>query len=449
MSAALHREVPRTAHAESVADLLQPRGPRGLPLPAYSGRSLPNVARSVADAVGARLADGPPLVPPLQSDVDPFAGRAAAGPVVVFLVDGFGWYPFDAWVRNSGNGAAAGWGARARPITTVFPTTTSAALTSLSSAVPPGRNGVVGYRQFLPAWGVVADLLKMSPVGAPGRDGLVGPAWTPSAVSGAPSLFRRGMPGSAVSRDEFEGSGFTRLLYDGAEYVPYATASDQVHQLTRVLSRDPPPTVVYTYWDELDAVHHLRGPAADLFSFEADRLAHLVATLARSLPPARARATTLLVTADHGQVSIAPEAQLRVDQIPDIARELARPVAGDRRAAYLSALPGRLPALRTALDRHLPAGSVVLPVDEALEGGLFGPPPFHPEVVARIGELIAFVPEPSGLFQVPPGHPLPTRVIHGAHGGLSPPELLIPLVAGPLADFDAPALGPGRPPQQP
>ena len=435
MSASLHRAVPVTQHPEEVAELLRPSGPRGLPRPAYGGRSVPNVTRSVADAVGARVDDAPELVPPLDPSVDPFQGRRAEGPVVVLLVDGFGWYPFDRWTGSGAGALASAWGSHARPITTVFPTTTSAALVALSTATPPGRSGVVGYRQFLPAHGVVADLLKMSAVGLPGSDNLVGPHWSPTVVSAAPSVFRRGVPGVALSRDRFEGTGFTRTLYDGAEYVPYATASDQAHELVRLLGRESPPPVVYTYWDELDAVHHLRGPTDDLFEFEADRIAHLVSTVARRLLPARTRSTTLLVLADHGQVPISMAAQIRVDAIPEIAREMARPLAGDRRAAYFAARPGRLTALTEALHRHLPEGSLLLPADEAIEGGLFGPPPHHPELRDRVGDLIAFVPEPAGIIHVPPGQTASGRVIHGAHGGLSPPELVIPLVAGPLSDF--------------
>ncbi|HTW55643.1 MAG TPA: alkaline phosphatase family protein, partial [Thermoplasmata archaeon] len=272
---------PAEDDAAAVARLTAPDPRLGVPIPAYGGRSLPNVGASVVAAVGLADVAPPPLAPPLAADLDPFHGRRAEGPVVVLLADGFGWNSFATWRATDRSDAARRWSALARPITTIFPTTTTAALVSLSTATSPSRHGIVGYRQFLPRFGVVADLLRMAPVGVAVPESLVGPDWSPDLISGAPSIFRRGVRGVAVSRDRFEGSALTRLLYDGAEFVPYATASDLAHQLIDQLERPTPPPVVYAYWDELDTVHHLRGPHDRLFAFEADRLAHLVAYVAR------------------------------------------------------------------------------------------------------------------------------------------------------------------------
>jgi len=418
------------------AALLRPDPRLGIPLPAYGGRSLPNVAATVARAVGGDDAGPVPFAASLAPDLDPLEGRRPEGPIVVLLADGLGWFSFDRWTRAARAPSAARWGRLARPITTVFPTTTVPALVSLSSGTAPSQNGVVGYRQFLPGFGVVADLLKMSPVGVPQPETLVGPDWSPALVSGAPSIFRRGAHGVAVSREKFQGSGLTRLLYDGAEYVPYATASDLAHLLVDRIGAEHPPPVIYTYWDELDTVQHWRGPVDRLFGFEAERLAHLLEFVAREVDPARARRTTVLVTADHGQVPLDPARQLRVDLTPEIAREMSRPLAGDRRAGYFSALPGREGALHDALRAALPEGSRLLRMGEALDAGLFGPPPYHPELRARLGELLALVPEPTGLVALPPGaRPSARGEFLGGHGGLSAEELLVPLVRGGLADF--------------
>jgi len=417
-----------------VRSLVEPRGPLGLPIPAYDGRSLPNVTSTVVRALGIEVSGEPSLAPPLVDRLDPFRGRRAEGPIVVFLADAFGGLSFADWSRGE-SPAGRRWAQYARPITTVFPTTTTAALVSLSTGVVPGRTGVVGYRQYLPAFGVVADLLKMTPVGVAHPESLVGPLWSTGLVSQAPPVFRRGVPGIALSRDRFQGTGFTRLLYDGAEYVPYTTASDMAHLLRTLLSRPTPPAVIYTYWDELDTVHHFRGPTGDLFGFEADRLAQLVEYVGRHLDPGRARSTRLLLTADHGQVPVDPQSTLRIDLVPEIARELARPLGGDRRAGYLQALPGREEALRAALERHLPRGSRMIGVPEAIAAGLFGPPPHHPELAQRLGELLVFVPPPHGLTMVAPGAKVSTTDFRGGHGGLAPAELVVPLVAGSIAEL--------------
>jgi hypothetical protein len=409
-------------------------GPTGLPVPRYEGRSIVNLAVSVHRAGGGRPGGGPALSPPLADDLDPFGGRPHPGTVVVFLVDALGWSAFRSWTRAGGT-AARSWGRHAAPITTVFPSTTTAALVSLSTGVPPGRHGLIGYRQYLPRFGVVGDMLNMTPVGSGHRDLLIGPGWTPSALTAAPTLFRRGLRTTAITRDIFEGSGFTRLLYDGAEFVGYATATHLVHQLASVLARPKPPRVVFLYWAELDTILHLVGPDPRRFAMELDRIVDLLARTTAELPPSVARSVTVAVTGDHGQVRADPARSISIDREPRVVKEMVRPLAGDRRAGFFAARAGRVEALTTALRRRLAPGTPVVSREVAAGAGVFGPPPFHPEFDERIGDLIAFVRSPESLTYLAPGAPPPKRFLLGAHGGVEADELVVPLVAGTLEEL--------------
>ena len=403
----------------------------GLPVPRYDGRSIVNLAVSLP--AGPRRLRGPPLAPPLADDLGGFAG-SGDGPVVMFLVDALGWSGFLDWARTGGDVGRV-WARSAAPLTTVFPSTTTAALVSLSTGVPPGRHGLVGYRQYLPRFGVVADMLNMAPVGSSTRDALIGPSWTPSMLTGAPTLFRRGMRATVLSRDIFQGSGLTRLLYDGAEFVGYATASHLVHQLSGILSRTRPPKVVFLYWAELDTVQHLVGPDRRWFAMEMDRIVDLLARTAQTLPRRLARSVRVAVTGDHGQVPATLARRISVDQEPALLREIVRPLAGDRRAGFFAARTGGIEALERALRQRLAPGSPVLGREAVLEAGLFGLPPFHPEIRERIGDVIAFPRSPECFTYRLPGAAAPTRFLTGAHGGLEADELLVPLVAGSLANL--------------
>lgn len=416
------------------AALLRPLGSLGVPVPAYEGRSLPNVTSTVLRALGAEAP--PTALPPLAADLDPFAGRRADGPVLLFVVDGLGLRRLEARATRPGGGWASAWLGRTAPLTTVFPSTTTSALVSLSTASSPSRHGVVGYRQFLPGFGSVVDVLRLSPLGVGADEALVGPAWSPAVVSGAPSVFRAALPQAvAVSRDRFEGRGFTRLLYDGAGYRAYASWADFAGALAEVLATDPVPPLVTAYWDEVDLIEHLRGPGAPEVDLELDRLPELLRFVARRLGAARAGRTTVLLTADHGLVPADPALQVALEARPEVVALLDRPPGGDRRAALLRARPGKAEALAEELARWLPAGRTLLRGDLAIREGLFGPPPFHPELAERVGDLVVLVPSPSGMTYTVPGSAGKRRALRGAHGGLEPEELLVPLVCGTLADL--------------
>jgi len=425
---------PQSNGPDAGTALLTPSARLGVPIPAYGGRSLANLAACLGRAAGPPSAE-PALLPSLDSDLDPFGGRQPDGPIVVLLIDGLGWSA----LRGSGarlpQGTASRWLPRARPLTSVFPTTTTVALTSLSTGAAPGQHGVVGHRVFLPRYGTVVELLRMSPLGVSAAETLVGPDWSPSHVSGTPSIFRRGTPGVALSRDRYAGSGFTRLIYDGAEFRAYATASDLALLLVDVLSHPEPPPIVFAYWDDLDVAQHVRGPLPDLVDFELDRVEALLAFVARRVGSAVARRTSLVVTGDHGQVPMATDRQLVADQDRVLLDLMSHPPAGDRRATYFAARPGRRAALREALETRLPDGAHLLEMNDALEGGLYGPPPFHPELLERLGDFLVLMPSPGGVSYTVPGSRPRSHPMLGAHGGLEPAELLVPLIHGPLSEF--------------
>ncbi len=426
--------MPFAREADRAAETLgRPDPGLGVPLPAYEGRSNANIVPTWLRN-GDAPSTGTPLAPALAPELDPWSGRRPEGTTIVLLIDGLGWHSFRRAAETSSEPQVRAWEEHARPITTVFPTTTVAGLVSLSTGVPPGRHGAAGYRLFLPGFGVVVDLLKMTPLGVNRPESLTGPAWQPSIVSAAPTVFRRATTGSVVSREAFEGTAFTRTLYDGAEFVGYSTASEFVHLLGTLLNRPQPPSLIYAYWDELDTVHHRQGPLDDLYQFELERLAHALGYLAKTAG-SRAAPTTVLVTGDHGQVPSSREHQIHIEAIPEIARELAHPMGGDRRGGYFAALPGRIDELRSALRTHLPPGSTLLSMSDALAAGLFGPPPWHPELRIRLGDFLALVPAPYGLVHQLPGSTPGKRHLAGSHGGLDAAELLVPLVAGPLSDF--------------
>jgi Type I phosphodiesterase / nucleotide pyrophosphatase len=427
------------AAADRAERLLAVSEPLGVPLPAYGGRSLPNVASSVLRALGHE----PPAtaLPPLEASVDPFAGRRAEGPVVLFVVDGLGYLRLARSAGRADGARAARWLAHSTPLTSVFPTTTTVALASLSTATSPSRHGLVGYRQYLPAFGAVVDMLRQSPNGVSGDDALVGPNWSPSMILGTPTIFRERIRDAvAVSRDRFEGRGFTRLLYDGAGYAPYSGYADFAATLSSVLTGASAPSLVLAYWDELDTTSHLQGPASAAIDLDLDRLVELLGFVARQIGPSAARRTTVLLTADHGQVPLVPSVQTAVDADPELMALLARPPTGDRRVGLLKARSGMVDRLERAIRARLGEKCRTFRSEEAVRHGLFGPPPYHPELIERIGDLVVLVPSPGGITYTPPGRSAMRRSLLGGHGGLEADEFLVPLVAGPLAE-----LGPGAP----
>ncbi|MCI4363331.1 MAG: hypothetical protein L3K13_03390, partial [Thermoplasmata archaeon] len=143
----------------------------------------------------------------------------------------------------------------------------------------------------------------------------------------------------------------------------------------------------------------------------------------------------LWITGDHGLVPVRPEATLRVEEAGPLLAGLRYPPSGDRRAVYFSPRAGARSRVLAELRRRLPPGTLYRSFDQAHHAGWFGPPPDHPELRERTGELIAVPPSPASVTYKAPSGPEPYRGMRGSHGGLERGELWVPLVAASLAEL--------------
>ena len=116
--------------------------------------------------------------------------------VVLLVLDGLGW----GQLQQRGSLAPTLMSMKQRSATTVAPSTTSTALTSLVTGTPPGRHGVVGYRIHVD--GEVLNTLRWSTPDGDARRRIVPGEFQPEPAFCAQRPI-------VVQNAEFLGSGFT------------------------------------------------------------------------------------------------------------------------------------------------------------------------------------------------------------------------------------------------
>src|SRR5690606_18397193 len=174
------------------------------------------------------------------------------------------------------------------PITTVVPSTTSAALTSITTGLPPGEHGVVGYR--IAVHGEVLNVLRWNTAAGDAYHSIPPTKLQPHA----PFLGERP---PVVTRAEYRRSGFTGAHLDPARFWGYRTMATMMTEVDRLLRSSEP--FVYAYYDGLDKVAHEYG-LGEHFDAELSWVDQVVDRLVAHLPHRAA----LVVTADHGQVEV-------------------------------------------------------------------------------------------------------------------------------------------------
>ena len=331
------------------------------------------------------------------------AAATDAQQIVLLVVDGLGWEQLQDRRSLAPTLAAMAGG----PLSTVVPSTTSTALTSITTGTAPGEHGIVGYRMAV--HGEVLNVLRWATPSGDARQSV-----PPAKVATVPPFLGERPP--VVTRAEFRASGFTAVHLDPARFAGYRTMSTLATEVDLCLQRSEP--FVYAYYEGLDKVAHEYG-LGEHYDAELTWIDILVDRIVARLP----RHAALVVTADHGQVDVGENVvTLASDVLANTSMQ-----SGEGRFRWLHARPGRATALRDAAIAHHGADAWVVTRDEMIAGGWLGPVVTEASRV-RLGD-VAVVARTDVAFH----DPRDTGPYHlvGRHGSVTRAEMLVPLlVAG-------------------
>jgi len=399
--------------------------------------TVPQMSAAASPSGGAGTGDEPPaplvpryggaclssVVPALMArlpgdDAGP-SGRAQEPPgwlpapaheprqIVLLVLDGLGWEYLQASdAAPTLRGAAGG------PITSVAPTTTATALTSLTTGTPPAAHGVVGYRVRVDTDGAgpgaeVMNVLRWRTARGDARRTVPPARFQPVAPFGGRAV-------TAVTRAEFAATGFTAAHLSGAHLAGWSVPSALVVRVRQLLEAGH--TFLYVYYDGLDKVAHEHG-LGEFYRAELGAVERLVGDLLASMPPG----AVLVVTSDHGQVEVGGAVRLLDPALFD-ALEL---LSGEGRFRWLHVRPGALDDVVAGARRAHGDEAWVCTRQEAEADGWFGGP-LSAAVAGRLGDVAVVAHAPVAFLD--PADTGETRLM-GRHGSLTSAEMLVPLLA--------------------
>lgn len=324
-----------------------------------------------------------------------------ASQVVLLVVDGLGWHQLHEHGRHAPTLMSMSGGA----ITSVAPTTTVTALTSITTGLTPGEHAMVGYRIDL--GGHVVQMLRW------GDDkGDLRSTYPPDLVQPCPPFMGAAVP--VLSKAELEGSAFTEAHLRGSKPMGWRAASSIAVQVGQLLKAGH--KFVYAYYDGVDKIAHERG-FGEYYESELRNADRLVGDLAEQLTPG----SVLLVTADHGQVHVGTNTKTPHH---DVLQRTAYQ-SGEGRFRWLHAKSGAANDLLDAARQHHENEAWVVSRDEACEAGWFGK---RVTDIARkrLGD-VALVPFTGTSFDEPLDSGAFSLVCR--HGSLTAAEVDVPLLA--------------------
>ncbi|MEK7863328.1 MAG: alkaline phosphatase family protein, partial [Chloroflexota bacterium] len=231
---------------------------RGAVLPSYDGGGLVNLPATVLAAFGAHTPDDPPPLAALDPNL-----LDGARQIVLVLADGLGWWQLEKLCASGATPFLASLIERARrreaaqliEATTVFPSTTAAAITTVHTARTPQEHGNIAYFVWLDEFAQVTAMLRWGPATTRRGSYFDDPKVDPRAYVKVPSIHgrlrERGVATYLIEPEIFRSEPMTRMHGREAAYVGYQQPTTMGVRLREILSAGPHGdgrAYIYAYW---------------------------------------------------------------------------------------------------------------------------------------------------------------------------------------------------------
>jgi predicted AlkP superfamily pyrophosphatase or phosphodiesterase len=396
--------------------------------PDYQGGSILNLPASICQWLGAEPLGTMPLRPELAINPPGDIRR-----IILILVDALALHRLQRWMAD---GTAPVWDQLAKQgqlsaVTSVVPSTTSTALTSLWTARSPVEHGIVGYELWLKEFSVVSNMILHTPItfendaGSLARAGFIPELFLNLPTMGS-HLAKYGIRNYALQHRSIIRSGLSQMFLKDVEVHGYMTPTELWVNLRHLVESNPTTRQYFwVYTGQIDHFSHYYHPDDERVAAEFGEFSRAFEqNFLKRLSSALRRHTMILLAADHGMLTTQKTSRYDLRHHPELTRLLHILPTGEHRLMYLFTRPGKEAEIRNYYDKTWPGQFVFLDPSEAVIKGLYGPGIPHPRLSDRIGDLIAVARQEAYLWWADKENQL-----IGQHGGFSAEEMIVPLLS--------------------
>lgn len=345
-----------------------------------------------------------PVLPKLAAQLKPDYKN-----IVYLVFDGMGSYileknlPADSLFRQN----------QIDSVTSVFPSTTAAATTSLTTALAPAEHGWFAWSVDFD--GEVIELFRNRNF------------YTHEFLADH-NFAKNHLP----YKNFFETASDDRATYScfadnlsskiHAEHeVEYRTLGQMFRQLHH-LCKQPDKKFIYCYYPNLDSVMHGYGTTGRKSRHLLKSIQRKTARLAKRHPD-----TLFVITADHGQTDI--KDFIYINEDAEIQTCLAHPISLDPRGASFKIKPGKKQAFEKAFQKYAD-DFTLFTSQELIAKGVFGEFKLHPDYQKYLGDYIAVGGSTKKMLVFKNGEQYhgSGHLYHGIHTGMTAEEMMVPVI---------------------
>ncbi len=379
--------------------------------PDYEGGSIVNLMSSISKCFGLR---------PRYSELILLPCEKLSGykNIVNIVIDGLG---FDYLMKRRKNFLKDN---TVGKITSVFPSTTSACITSFATGLAPKEHGVTGWfvRLKTDKYDIPSTILLFND--RRNDESLLNRKIDPEDIFIDHRLSKKIKHLKVLHPESINDSVYTKYLLSESDKTGYKGLEDMFVKLTgAVKANKAERNYVYAYLPDFDAVKHKTGSG----SKDLTKLFYTISKQTEKfVSDIKGTNSVVIITADHGLIDGEESKRLNMNELPEINKMLEFPLCGEPRAAYCYVKKKYLKDFRKSVEDRIGYAVKVFSRDQLIKGGYYGLFEENTELRSRVGDFVLICKENYVIRDFLKNEKV--RWHAADHGGLSSSEMFVPLI---------------------
>jgi predicted AlkP superfamily pyrophosphatase or phosphodiesterase len=354
---------------------------------------------------------------------------------ILFLIDGFGWKFFEDYFskhpflnRFAQEGVAS-------KISSEFPSTTAAHITSINTGKEVGETGIYEWFYYEPLVDRMIAPLLFSYAGDHESGTLLKDGYDAAKIFPFETIYqklaKKGVQSVVMQQEGIAHSPYSKAMLAGTEVIPFAHFPEGLDALVERCKRPfKAPTYFFVYFGDIDGMGHRHGISSPQFSDAIDFCWNSIETRFWQKLSSCPNKTAVMFTADHGMIPVNPKTTILLNkECPELSRMvkknragLSLVPAGSCRDFFMHIKEEELGQAQSLLKKQLKGMADVVYVEELLAEKFFGSKPASKRLKDRIGNLVVLPYRNESVFWWFEKHRLEQH-FYAAHGGLTPDEI--------------------------
>lgn len=382
----------------------------GVAQPVRHGGSIANLAASLASAMGSSRVSS---AGELDAHYSVLTNQLADRQLLVFLLlDGVGANQIATHIPNGAMAAD-----QVAVLSSVFPSSTAPAITSLMSGAYVGEHAITGWHL---QQRVGESAMRPLPMDQRQHPGQAAPSsvhqWSPWADQTKTRC-------AAIQPEAIVNSTYSTYGMPKADRFGYNRFSEIPEILNAAITTNSnKPQYCYIYIPDFDATSHH-------FGWQSPQAAKCIRALDQVYEQLANQVTALngviVTVSDHGFTDIEADKQFWLNDFPSLYEHFDAPLSGEPRAAICHVSPERCDQFTERASSELASICTVHRTEDLIRDNWFGATP-SPAHRYRFGTHWLIPRDGYALFDQLDGEKRPTLI--GMHGGISDTEMQVPLI---------------------